>query len=158
MRKKRKKNSHAQKMLGRGFEPGISNSTSGTLTTQPPSSHWILKLSSCLIYIKDTIFCAILAYASTHALKVRNFLRNCAYCAKVGANVQNCALKNHYSAPHIKGFRRLGSISYYLPLLPKKETWLMQKTFPRHFPPSSPHGQTDKRIRSRTHTTYGTSV
>ncbi len=41
--------------------------------------------------------------------KCANFLRNCAYCAKVGADVRNCALKNHYSALHIKGLRRLGT-------------------------------------------------
>ena len=37
------------------------------------------------------------------------FLRNCAYCAKFGADLQPCALKNHYFAPHIKGVRRLGT-------------------------------------------------
>ena len=43
-------------------------------------------------------FCAIFVHVSTYVQKLR----------KVGTYVQNCALKNHYSAPHTKGFLRLG--------------------------------------------------
>ncbi len=36
------------------------------------------------------------------------FLRNCANCAKIRADLELCALKNHYFAPRIRAFRRLG--------------------------------------------------
>ncbi len=36
------------------------------------------------------------------------YLRNCANCANFGADLQPCALKNHYFAPHITGFRAVG--------------------------------------------------
>ena len=45
------------------------------------------------------------------------FLRNCANCAKIRADLQLCASKNHYIAPRIRAFRRLGISTmwgYYL--------------------------------------------
>ena len=48
-------------------------------------------------------FCAKLPHTGTHSSNFRIFfLRNCVYCVKVGAYLQSCALKNHYSAPHIQ--------------------------------------------------------
>ncbi len=43
-------------------------------------------------------FCTIFVHVSTYVQKL----------CKVGTYVQNCALKNHYSAPHTKRFLRLG--------------------------------------------------
>ncbi len=39
------------------------------------------------------------------------FLLNCANCAKICAGVCPCASKNHYFAPRIRAFRRLGIYS-----------------------------------------------
>ena len=37
------------------------------------------------------------------------FSRNCAYCAKFGVDLQLYAFKNHFFAPCIRAFRRLGN-------------------------------------------------
>ncbi len=116
LRKKNKKKLHAQKRKkiacakksAPGFEPGISHFKAATLPTEPPRFCCIHRFSSCPIYIQDTILAQFLCMRRRMRRNCAIFLRNCAYCAKVGADVQNCALKNHYSAPHIKGFRRLG--------------------------------------------------
>ena len=42
------------------------------------------------------------------------FLRNCAKCANIRADLQLCALKNHFFAPCIRALRRLGM--HQLPL------------------------------------------
>ena len=39
------------------------------------------------------------------------FLHDCAYCAKFGADLEICAWNNHYFAPYISAFRRLGRCS-----------------------------------------------
>ena len=45
------------------------------------------------------------------------FSRNCAYCAKFGVDLQLYAFKNHFFAPCIRAFRRLGIDMYNFPFI-----------------------------------------
>ncbi len=78
LRKKIKRNLHAKKIKkkksGSGFEPGISNLKSVTLTTQPPSFSYIPKPRFMPYIHKVRDFGAISAHASTHARKLRKTL------------------------------------------------------------------------------------
>ncbi len=92
-----------------GFEPGtfdFAAQYSNHSATRPLCHE---KENLRHIYFNANKICANLAHASTHAPIMRNFWRNCAFCAKICADLSPCALKNHYIAPRIRAFRRLGS-------------------------------------------------
>ena len=54
------------------------------------------------------------------------FSRNCAYCAKFGVDLQLYALGNHFFAPCIRAFRRLGKLEFCNPDLFKDMPLLVQ--------------------------------
>ena len=71
-----------------------------------PREHSVRRYCACHKVCK---FCVSSSFASTHSADLRKyFLRNCANCAKFGADLQPCTLKNHYFAPHTTGFRAVG--------------------------------------------------
>ncbi len=74
-----------------------------------------LTYSTSDFFKKDSrisFFCVKPPHTSTHASDLRKyiFLRNCANCAKICAGLCPCASKNHFIAPRIRAFRRLGKL------------------------------------------------